>query len=135
MTATLLTQWDKKAIVAIAVLDGRREHRQTITYTDLAQKLGLMRHGLGDVLDRVGSWCRKNGKHSLALLVVTKDGWPERGVYVNPVGALDPVTPETYGPQKASLLQEDWTDLSLPCDPREVADAYAEEWHPTPALA
>jgi hypothetical protein len=60
---------DSKALVTITILAGKREAWSVITYGDLAKQIGHPAHLLGDVLDRVGAWCYKNGKRSLPLLV------------------------------------------------------------------
>jgi hypothetical protein len=133
--AVKVTRTDKKTIVAIAILSERREQHRTITYAELGKKIGLAHYGLRELLFRVGAWCYKHGKRSLALLVVTNDGKPEVGCFDNPPGHPDPTTPENYEHHKAALFAEDWSGTALPFEAQLIADANVEVWRREPYAA
>lgn len=106
---------DAKALAAIAILMNRRETWSVITYGDLADRLGHARYGLGQILDRVGSWCRSIDKESLAMLVIDEEGKPREGMYDHPPGdSGPPVTRQTIDQRRVRLWRQDWTAVAVP---------------------
>lgn len=116
---------DLKAARVIPLLYVERKHRAHMTYGELGRLINHNPLYLGNILDRVGAWCRVNGKSSLAMLVVDDDGRPRPGMYRNFPDDADPVTSENYEERHARLLDEDWSDIVLPTG-EDIADAYAE---------
>jgi hypothetical protein len=116
---------DSKALVAIAFLAGRREAWSVTTYGDLARRIGHAPQGLGDVLNRVGAWCYTKGKRSLALLVIREsDGKPSEGLFQT--WYPDAATQDNYEKQRLELWQQSWSEVVLPTNPEEIANAYHE---------
>ncbi|HEY5046796.1 MAG TPA: hypothetical protein VII49_02095 [Rhizomicrobium sp.] len=114
---------DTKALATVAFLMDRRESWSVITYRDLAKRLGHPQYGLGDILDRVGAWCRSVNKQSLAMLVIGEHGDPNEGMYHHFKGDADPVTKENYERRRVGLWRENWSDAVLPTV-EQIADAY-----------
>lgn len=117
---------DVKAHATIAVLMNRRQTWSVITYGDLGKLLGHPPYALGDILDRVGSWCRSIGKQGLPMLVIDEEGKPRQGMYDYPPNASEPVTPETYDQRRVRLWREDWAGVQIPTL-EQIAAAYAAE--------
>lgn len=113
---------DIKALATIAILMNRRTTWSVITYGDLGDLLDHPPYGLGQILDRVGRWCRSINKRSLALLVIDEEGKPRDGMFGLP-GHIEPITPETYEQQRVRLWREDWKGVAVPTL-EQIADAY-----------
>ena len=63
-----------------AVLAWAATHRQTITYSQLAQVTGAFTGGLGALLEPIQSYCLQNALPPLTILVVQKEsGIPGAG--------------------------------------------------------
>lgn len=115
---------DAKALAAIIFLREHRKTRSLITYGTLGGRIDHPPRLLGNVLDRVGAWCRRNGKESLALLVVDRTtSKPGKGMFKRFKSDPNPVTPENYEERRDQLWQENWSDIPAP-DIIEIADAY-----------
>jgi hypothetical protein len=101
----------------------RRTTWSVITYGDLGGLLNHPARGMGQILDRVGRWCRSIGKRSLSLLVIDEKGKPRDGMFGLP-GQIEQITPESYEQQRVRLWREDWTGVSVPTL-EQIAEANA----------
>ena len=117
---------DVKALATIAILMNRRETWSVITYGDLGRPLGQPPYGLGDILDRVGCWCRSVGKEELAMLVIDEERKPRQGMYNYPVGATDRSRQKPYDKRRVRLWRESWDGVRIPTL-EQIANAYAAE--------
>jgi hypothetical protein len=75
-------------------------HRQTITYDLLSRHIGVPRHGLGQLLEPVQSYCLIHELPALTSLVVTENGQPGPGFVAVP---LEDVPAEQQG-----VFAHDW---------------------------
>ena len=116
---------DYKAVSLIPLLRKERERHGDMRYGACGLALHHPQRFLGNILDRIGAWCRAQHKQSLALLVVDDTGKPRPGMYKTLPNDLDPVTPENYEERRARLYAEDWRDVGE-ATAEDVADAYAE---------
>lgn len=94
------------------ILTGAAEHRQTITYLDLALRMGFnenSRHITPQFLDPVAQYCHRAGLPPLTVLVVSeRTGHPGPGI--------DPFIPRgsTYEAERERVYQEDWYSMMVP---------------------
>ena len=84
-----------------AVLAWAAKHRQSITYQELAQLIGVPTVALGQLLKPIHSYCSSKNLPYLTVLVVQRDtGHPGPGFMGVPV--------DKYGEETATVFLFDW---------------------------
>ena len=84
-----------------AVLAWAARHRQSITYSQLADITGAHRPGLGQLLEPIQSYCFLNGLPPLTVLVVQQEsGLPGSG--------FSGATAEELGKVQMAVFATDW---------------------------
>jgi N-acetyl-gamma-glutamylphosphate reductase len=81
-----------------AVLAWAASHRQTITYSQLAQVTGAFTAGLGKLLEPIQSYCQLNNLPPLTILVVQQEsGLPGSGFTAASASDLASVQAKVFG--------------------------------------
>lgn len=62
-----------RALQVWLILIGQAHHRQTITYEDLGDLIGVPQFGLGPILEYIKRFCEQNQLPMLTVTVVRKD--------------------------------------------------------------
>ncbi len=90
-----------------AVLAWAAKHRQSITYPELAQLIGVPTVALGQLLEPIHSYCSLKNLPYLTILVVQRDtGYPGLG--------FTGVLVEKYAEETAKVFLFDWLKYGNP---------------------
>jgi len=99
----------QRALQIWQVLIGAAHNRQTLTYAQIGELIGLPAQGLGRPLEGVYQHCRAQGLPPLTVLVVSAHTG-------HPAGGYEPVKEE--GADRESVYEYGWYSL----EPRQASD-------------
>ena len=98
------------------ILTAAARNRQLLTYTQVADRIGMATQGMGQILARIMWYCDQNGLPPLTVLVVQKEtGKPGPGLTT--IGDTDK--------DREAVFERNW-DAQLPPTASDFADAAAE---------
>jgi len=96
---------EERAQQAWQILTGAARNRQVLTYTIVADRIGMAPRGMGQVLGRIMWYCQQNALPPLTVLVVQRQtGLPGPGL----------TTVESIGKDREEVFEFNWDDLLPP---------------------
>jgi hypothetical protein len=108
----------ERAAQVWAVLALAARNRQVLTYELVSQLVGVPARGLGQILERIQSYCLLNKRPPLTILVVQEGtGFPGSG--------FTAASAEDYGRKQMEVFAHDWLSGGPPT-PEQLEQAAAD---------